>query len=141
LGEYGLKRFNTYQIQFEIFLNALDAGFIYLTWDKGKSFTRKLGEVILGFLIIVVNGLNLGKNLSSLKLVNFVGKVISGLIFLKGQLELSNYFFINNNLQSYITYRSLFCGKSVFNLFYSKLRVFLDKFLNLIDSLYNLTNL
>ncbi len=100
-----------------------------------------MGEVILGFFKVVVDDLNLGENLSSLKLVNFVGEVIGCSICLNSQLELSNYLFINDNLQSYITYRSLFYGESVFNLFYSKLRVFLDEFLDLIDSLYNVTNL
>ncbi len=63
-----------------------------------------------------MDDLNLGENLSSLKLVNFVGEVIGCSICLNGQLELSNYLVINNNLQGYITDGDLLY-ESVFNLF------------------------
>ncbi len=62
-----------------------------------------------------MDDLNLGKNLSSLKLVNFVGEVIGCSICLNSQLKLSNYLIVNNNLQSDITDRNLFY-ESVFDL-------------------------
>ncbi len=63
-----------------------------------------------------MDDLNLGENLSSLKLVNFVGEVVGCSICLNCQLELGNYLVVNNNLQCYITDGDLLY-ESVFNLF------------------------
>ncbi len=63
-----------------------------------------------------MDDLNLGENLRSLKLVNFVGKVIGCSVCLNGQLELSDYLVVNNNLQGYIADGDLL-DESVFNLF------------------------
>jgi hypothetical protein len=63
-----------------------------------------------------MDDLYLGENLSSLKLVNFMGEVIGCSVSLNGQLQLSDYLLINNDLKGNITYRNLF-NKSVFNLF------------------------
>lgn len=87
-----------------------------------------------------MNYLNLGKNLSSLQLIDFVSEVVSGSIRLDRQLQLCHYLIVNHNLQGDITDRN-FISESIFDLFYCKSRVRRNIFLNLVYSLNDVGNL
>ena len=84
-----------------------------------------------------MDDLELGEDFSSLQLVDLMGEIVGCRISLDGQLQLSDYLTIDDNLQSDIADRNG-VSKPTFNFLNYKPRVFFHKLFYLFYSFYDI---